>query len=174
MSKKENALHMKVGKIFQEVFKERLDFELVRDKACGGNQRVPLFYVSEKSRECEFCNVDLMVLKKNGIRIIAEIEESNRKPTQVCGKFLTSALARYYIHETKSNKPIKMNETVTFIQIVGTSRLVKDKTCKPKQWKVLEESLNRVLPLKGSRITEYKLFNADELSELTSFIEKIT
>jgi hypothetical protein len=80
----------------------------------------------------------MLVLKEGKIKMIVEIEESNVKPTQVCGKFLTSALSKYYIHETQNNQPIEMDEKVTFIQILDTSRLVRGKTKKLKQWKQLE------------------------------------
>jgi hypothetical protein len=174
MSNIDSVLHLTIGRFFKNLFKTRDDYELVMDRACGGNQRIPLFYLPEKSRESEYCNVDLMVLKRNKIRIIVEIEESNKKPTQVCGKFLTSALAQYYIHKSKNDEPIEMDDSVVFIQIVGTSKLAKDKTQKFKQWKALEESISKITPLKNSRITEYRLFNADQLDELSSFIRKIT
>jgi hypothetical protein len=147
---------------------------LIRDEACGGDQRIPLFYDTRKSRETEYCNVDLLVLKGNKIKAIIEIEESNVKPTQICGKFLTSALARYYIHDNERNEPVEMNDSVAFIQIVDTSKLVKEKTSKFKQWKALEESINRIIPLKNSKITKYRLFSTDELDKLTSFIKEIT
>jgi hypothetical protein len=140
-------------------------------RACGGNQRIPLFYDREKSRETEYCNVDLLVLKENKIKAI-EIEESNVKPTQTCGKFLTSALARYYIHENKENEPVEMNNYVAFIQIVDTSKLKKN-SAKPKQWKALERSIQGILPLRNSRITSYMLITKDELDGLAPLLKQI-
>jgi hypothetical protein len=67
-----------------------------------------------------------------------------------------------------------MDDSVTFIQIVDTSKLVKDRTSKFKQWKTLEESINRIIPLKNSKITKYRLFGIDEPDKLTSFIKEIT
>jgi hypothetical protein len=46
------------------------------------------------------------------------------KPTQICGKLLTSALSRFYIHESHGERPVEMAENVLFIQIVDMSRLV--------------------------------------------------
>jgi hypothetical protein len=106
--------------------------------------------------------------------MIVEIEESNVKPTQICGKFLTSALSKYYIHDTKRNEPIEMDDSVSFVQIVDTSKLVKDKTSKFKQWKALEESINRTIPIKNSRIVSYKLLSTDELDRLPLLIEEMT
>jgi hypothetical protein len=153
-------MHVAIGNAFEKILPKSC--RLIRDEACGGKQRIPLFSTLEKSRKTEFCNVDLLVLKANKIKIIVEIEESNVKPTQICGKFLTSALAQCYIHESGKNKPIEMDDSVTFIQIVDTSKLVKDKTAKFNQWKGLEKSINRILPLKDSRITTYKLFYGSE------------
>ncbi|GAH34490.1 unnamed protein product, partial [marine sediment metagenome] len=84
------------------------------------------------------------------------------------GKFLTSALTRYYIHETEKGL-IGMHDSVTFIQIVGTSRL-KRLSVKPEQWKNLEASIRNILPLKDSNIREYRLFTDLELKELVNHI----
>ena len=147
---------------------------LIRDEACGGDQRIPLFDDEKKSRETEYCNVDLLILKDNKVKIIVEIEESNVKPTQICGKFLTSALSKYYIHDSKRNEPVEMANSVSFIQIVDTSKLVRSKTAKFNQWKALEESINRILPLNDSKITSYRLLSTHGLDDITSIIKKLT
>jgi len=123
-----------------------------------------------KHVQTKYCNVDLLVIQDGKVRVIVEIEESDVKPTQVCGKFLTSALARYYIHETEEN-PIGMHESVTFIQVVDTSDL-KAMSMKPYQWKNLEASIRNILPLKDSNIKEYRLFTDLELKELVNHIRK--
>ena len=92
-------MHVSIGDLIENSLGERA--QLVRDQACGGNQQIPLFCSNEKSNKTEYCNVDLLVIQDGKIRVIIEIEESDVKPTQICGKFLTSALARYYIHETE-------------------------------------------------------------------------
>ena len=171
--KEANIIHKKVGRAFQELVSKYPNLTLLQDPACDGRQHIPLFCNPVKSRENEFCNVDMMVLKQDRIRLIIEIEESNVKPTQVCGKFLTSALAKYFIHNSKDNRPIEMDENVTFIQILDTSKLVKEKTKKILQWKLLETSINNVLPLKNSGITTYRILTTDELSELDQLIEKV-
>jgi hypothetical protein len=173
MKSNPHSIHEKIGDIIQKALPP--DHILLRDEACGGEQRLPLFYIPKKSRGTEYCDVDLLVLKDDKIRIIVEIEESNVKPTQICGKFLTSAMSNYYIHDSKNNEPIEMSDSVTFIQIVDTSKLVKDKTSKFDQWKALEESINKILPLKNnSKITSYKLLNTDQVDDLTLLITEIT
>lgn len=172
MGKKLSLIHKKIGDIFENSLPPH--YKLIRDEACGGKQRIPLFYIAEKSRKTEYCNVDLLVLKENKIKIIVEIEESNIKPTQICGKFLTSALSRYYIHNSISNKPVEMDGSVAFIQIVETSKLVKNRTAKPDQWKALEESINEIIPLKNSNTSSYRLLTTDELDKLPSLVKEIT
>lgn len=81
-----NQLHLRIGEILEKTLGNKKGIVLLRDAACGGNQHIPLFCTSARSRETEYCNVDLMILKNNKIKVILEIEESNVKPTQVCGK----------------------------------------------------------------------------------------
>jgi hypothetical protein len=173
MPKEANIIHKKIGRAFQEFVSQYSNLTLLRDPACEGKQHIPLVCNPIKSREAEFCNVDMMVLKNDKIKLIVEIEESNVKPTQVCGKLLTSALAKYYIHNSKNNRPIEMDESVTFLQILDTSKLVKEKTKKTMQWRQLESSINSVLPLKNSRIATYKILTTDELSGLDQLIKEI-
>ena len=169
MVKKVHPLHKAIADKLRSIFPPH---SLVRDEACGGDQRIPLFYDKEKSRATEYCNVDMLVLKDNRVRAIIEIEESNVKPTQMCGKFLTSALARYYIHENKENKPVEMYDYVAFIQIVDSSKLKKN-SAKRKQWRALERSIQSLLPLRNSRITSYMLVTRDELDRLIPLFREI-
>ena len=155
-----HSLHKTVGDLIEDSLSP--DCKLIRDVTCGGNQQIPLFYTKEKSRKTEYCNVDLIVIRENKIKIIVEIEESNVKPTQTCGKFLTSALTNYYIHSSNHDVPIGMHNSVIFIQIVDTSKLKEDKTSKYEQWENLERSINNIIPLKDSKIKQYRLFYGDE------------
>lgn len=130
--------------------------KIIKDPACGGEQNVPLFCSEDKSNKTEYCNVDLLILKDDKIRVIIEIEETDIKPIQICGKFLTSALSRYFIHECKNNVPVGMSDSVSFIQILNTARL-KAGAAKIGQWENLEKSIMNILPIEGSKIRKYKL-----------------
>ena len=166
-----HELHVSIGDFIENSLSSGC--QLVRDMACvyagSVKQQIPLFCSAEKSNKTKYCNVDLLVIRDGTIRVIVEIEESNVKPTQICGKFLTSVFARYYIHNSEGNVPIGMHDFVTFIQVVGTSKL-KRLSVKPEQWKNLESSIINILPIKDSNIKEYRLFTDGELNELVDYI----
>ena len=177
MSKNSHPLHYVVGDLFKNNLSSSC--KLVRDEACGGNQHISLFCSKEKSRATWYCDVDLLVIRDGTIRMIVEIEESDVGPNRVYGKFLTPALAQYYIHESENDVPIGMHDSVTLIQILDTSNLKEDKTSKFEQWKNLEKSIEDILPVKGSRINEYRIFygsksyfETNECKELISHIKK--
>jgi len=65
----------------------------------------------------------------------------------------------YFIHESEVDAPIGMSDSVLFIQILNRSRL-KPATAKPDQGENLQESIRKILPIKGSKITEYRLLYA--------------
>ena len=150
----EHPLHKAVGECIDS--HKFPNCKIIKDPACGGQQNVPLFCSKDKSNETEYYNVDLLVLKDNRIQTIIEIEETDITPTQICGKFLASALSFYLIHESENNVPVGMGDSVSFIQILNMSRL-KEGTAKPDQWENLEESIMNTLPIKGSKIRKYKL-----------------
>ncbi len=149
----EHQLHKIVGEFINS--DKFPDCMIKKDPACGGNHNVPLFYSRNKSNKTEYCDVDLLILKDNKIRVIIEIEETAARPTQVCGKFLTSALSSYFIHKSENNTPIAMSDKVTFIQILKAPQSKKSSI--PTQWKNLEDSVNKRLPLKESNIRKYIL-----------------
>lgn len=151
-----NNLHQAVGSIISG--KNFPNCEIIMDKACGGKQSVPLFSTKSKTNMTEYCNVDILILQEGKIKVIIEIDESDIKPTQICGKFLTSALSNYYIHQSKKDIPIGKSDSVLFIQILGTSNLIIDKTSKIEQFRNIEESIQKVLPISDSHISKYSLF----------------
>jgi hypothetical protein len=174
-----HPLHKIIGDIVQpNIFP---NCTIIKDKACSEKtQRIPLFNSTVKKRATKYCDVDLLIIKDNKIRVIVEIEEANLKPTQICGKFLTSALSSYFIHKDFNDTPIDMNDSVTFIQILDKTRL-KDASYKPEQGKKLEESIDNILPIKDSKIKKYKLIyggisdftnrDSPEVSEFITWIK---
>jgi len=141
-----------MGKIIKDNFSE--EFFVILDQACGGKQNIPLFSSRKKTRSTEICDVDILILKNGKIKVIFEIEESDVGPTQVCGKFLTSALSSYHI--SRDNKTYAMDKSVLFLQILDTSKLKSDKTKKVKQWENIEKSIKRVIPIDKNRTNGWR------------------
>jgi len=154
--KKQHPLHKVIGEIIRE--SEFPNCTVIKDPACGGKQNIPLFSIDKKSNKTEYCNVDLLILKDSRIRVIVEIEEVDVTPIQIFGKFLASALSRYFIHKTGEDEPIGMADSVSFIQILDVSRLIQNKTAKFSQWKNIEESIRNIVPVRDSRIKHCKIF----------------
>ena len=100
--------------------------------------------------------MDILIAKGIKVKAIIEIEESDVTPNQICGKFLTSALASYY---SDGKGPLQdLNSPIAFIQVVDKSKLKVYKTKKLKQWENLEKALRRLLPVGNSQINVYKIF----------------
>jgi hypothetical protein len=159
-----HILHEKIGREISS----KIDGVLL-DSACGGSHVLPLFKSTAKSNKTEFCDVDILILKDNEVKVIIEIEEANIKPTQICGKYLTSALSRYYIYE---DKVIPMAKDVLFIQVLDTVKL-KPTSSKIAQWKNIEEEIIKIIPIKGSAITRYRLFGLNVKDSMDSAIDEI-
>lgn len=155
-------LHKTIGDIISNAF---LSYEVVKDPACGGDQLVSLFCNDLKSRGTKYADVDIIILKDGRVKVIIEIEESDIKPVQICGKFLVSALSKYFIHDKYG--AVEMDDSVLFLQILDSSKLKIDKTSKLEQFKNIEKSIQSIIPIKNSRIDNYRLFSGD----VSEFVE---
>lgn len=148
----EHKLHRLIG---ETIFNANLkDCFILRDTACGGNHALPLFCCEDRSNKTEFGDGDVLIIKNNKTKVIVEIEEANTKPTQICGKLLTSALSSFCIY---GKETIEMDNNTLFIQILDNSKL-KGNSSKEGQWNNLEKAISNIVPIKGSKIKKYKLF----------------
>lgn len=127
---------------------------LIVDDAANGKQHIPLYLTENICREHRLCCVDAMILVDDQVRLLVEIEESNVKPTQVAGKFLTSALAGHYVHR-KEERSIQTLEGISFLQVVSAAKFKKNSK-KKAQLALLAEAIQNELPL-GS-VSRYELF----------------
>ncbi|MGB4655540.1 MAG: hypothetical protein ACOXZ9_08380 [Bacteroidales bacterium] len=173
-AKNNHPLHHEIGKHLVNELKNFDNIKVVRDPACGGEQHIPLFLKEEKTSDNRLCQVDLMILKNNEIRVIMEIEESNIKPTQILGKLFASTISKYYIHKTEKNI-INMADDVCFIQVLDT-KVLKEQTKKIEQWKNIEKTIKNVLkklnyPVKTYKIFYGKLSDKELLEDITQFIK---
>jgi hypothetical protein len=150
-----HSLHAAVGALIAETVKGLPECTIVGDPACGGNQNIPLFCDRKKANSTEYCDVDIIILKEKTARVIIEIEETKVTPVQIFGKFLASALSSYFIHPKWGS--LEMGDSLLFIQILDASKL-KQKGSKKMQWNRMQQSIRTIIPIKGSRISDYSLF----------------
>ena len=145
--------------------------ELIRDAACGGKQHLPLFVGPTKGFDTRMCDVDLIIVSENQVRVIVEIEESGFLPTKICGKFLQSAIATHCIHNSLPVPALPYGNHVLFVQVLDGSKVHMQGTRKVLQSKLIERQISGMLPLKGSSITDYRQFfvqGVDDLAGLKS------
>ncbi|MDR3001894.1 MAG: hypothetical protein LBU89_11595 [Fibromonadaceae bacterium] len=149
-----HPLHEKVGD-FLKKFAKKNDFEIRLDPACDpkGGQHIPLF-CGPKALTTRLCCVDAMLLKDGKVAVVIEIEESNIKPTQICGKYLTTALSSIYNHENDGEIFLKP-KSVNFIQILDTSS-----PHKKLQFENIKDMIESNLGSRGS-IKKYDIIGID-------------
>jgi hypothetical protein len=142
--------------------------DLYCDPACDDSpmQRLPLFR-GDPSRSTALCNVDLLVIKDDTVRAIIEIEESVSKPTTICGKFLTSALAD---RARLDLVVIPFSELALFVQVIDTHKLPPHSK-KPAQYVHLKSVIQSVLPTLSSCVKQYQLFCVAGQADDTSLDE---
>ncbi len=145
-----SPLHRRVGGLLTEWCAPA---HLVLDTACGGDHRVPLFMGDQKGFENKVCDVDALIVRDRQVRIIVEIEESNIKPTQICGKFLTSALASFYSYR---DRKCALRE-VTFVQVLSSAALDPERTRKRLQAEQIAGRLQEFCRAEPNPISEYML-----------------
>jgi hypothetical protein len=150
-----HPLHLAVaGEVQRHITGSR---ELIRDRACGGAQYLPLFIGAVKRRDTRMCNVDLLILSNRRVSVIIEIEESGFLPTKICGKFLQSALATHFIHKSQPEAAIPLSDRLLFVQVLDGSKCLKPGTRKHLQAQLIEREIRNMLPLKGSVVADYRL-----------------
>lgn len=172
-NKDSHLLHKKIGNRFQD--NDFPNCKIVKSSECGREQKIPLFCSNITKKNTKYCEVDLLFIKNNKIKVILEIEESGITPIKIFGKFLTSALSSIYFYK---NSIHEMDNSVVFIQIVCTK--LKDKHSKREQLTNIKNSIQNIIPVQGSKIERYKLFcgsnsdfDKDKLNEIVDFIQGV-
>src|SRR5579862_4308056 len=98
----DHPLHKKIGDIVKLIEDEIPNTKVVLDTACGGTQHVQLFCKAVACCETRLCKVDILVLYNDLFRVILEIEESDIRPVNICGKASVSSLATHFIDKNTS------------------------------------------------------------------------
>jgi hypothetical protein len=153
--------------------------EIILSGECDGNHNIPLFIsmLGEKGNDIELCNVDAIIKINETIRIIIEIEESGFLPTKICGKYLTSNLAKYY--QYKKEPPIVLDSSnLIFIQVLDIQKQSEDKE---KQFKHIETAIKNLIDVAEDNkfehgcIKDYYIvpINAKQIKTLYQINEKV-
>ena len=167
-----HKFHELVGEKVSSAVKNIGGYSILLDTACGGDHRLSLFRSVEASLKTRFCDADILVIKDGKVMAIIEIEESNVKPNHICGKYLSSALSKYYC----KNKLVEKCEihSCAFIQILCQES--KDGSKKREQWELVEDAINGVVPVADSSIRSYKLFTLNtskpNFEEFITYLKK--
>jgi hypothetical protein len=143
---KNHPVHSGIAGVLRHIIKKSTEkIELKLSPECTGEHNLPLYIkepeAGETKSENELCNVDAMILKDNNISIIIEIEESGFLPTKICGKYLTSNLARIYKYKDIESIEIN-NASILFIQVVD---IQEQGNVKQKQFEHIETAINNLL-----------------------------
>jgi len=148
---------------------------------CGGNHNLPLFIRNDTNdttgNATELCNVDAIIKTSDAIGIIIEIEESGYLPTKICGKYLTSNLAKYYQYKKIDYIPFD-SLNISFIQIIDMRKQSKEKE---EQFRHIEKAIKNLINVaeKGGFehgcIKEYNivLINAKKINGLMEINNEI-
>lgn len=136
-------LHKEIGDIISERLGSKC--EILKDPACARSgeiaQNIPLFMGQDKGRESQLCKVDMIIIKDTEIKAIIEIEESNVKPMQILGKYLTSVFADSFIHDVYKDKIIRKSDGALFLQILNSKTCLKSGSKKTEQWDIIKNKL---------------------------------
>lgn len=150
----EHKLHQVVGNIVTHSFGEKVKLDYACCNSMDFKQQLPLFSSEDTSRETQLCKVDMLIVSENKVRVVIEIEESGRIPTKICGKFLTTGLAKLY-------KPYKGNalllaSPLLFIQVLSSEGLPV-KSSIPNQLCNIEMAMRKISNVDGRQMY-YLLF----------------
>jgi hypothetical protein len=124
-------------------------------------QRLPLFTDATLTKQDLYCNVDLLVLRENEVRVVLEVDETGYSPTKICGKFLATALCKRFRHPRLAPEPVPLSVRTLFVQIIPCPDKSLPRSRKSAQVLSLERSIRAVLPIHGSTVSEYLLLSGN-------------
>jgi hypothetical protein len=165
-----HPLHKKVGCLLNKLKAGNIDVFL--DEACGicngkSKQQISLFTGIAKNSKDRLCKVDAMIAKDGFCKVVVEIEESGTfPPTQICGKYLTTALSTRYLKD--SEKVELKKDGVFFLQIIDAKKLM---DVKKDQLKSIAKFIN---DNKCGCVKRYELLLVENDADCDKIIDLIT
>ena len=152
---KNHPLRDAVAAILEKRLSELSDESVELVKADHSEARIPLYFVDETGRTASYCNVDLLILKDDRIKIILEIDEAGVDPIRICGNYLTSTFSQFHFHrERDGGRRVAMGDSVAFFQIINAPRLG---AYEDDRLIAIEKAI-RSNSTRDSQITEYQIF----------------
>ena len=169
----EHKLHQVVGEIVTGSFRENVKFDYACCKNMDSRQQLPLFSSEDTSRETQLCKVDMLIVAENKVKVVIEIEESGRIPTKICGKFLTTGLAKLY--KPHKGNALPLASPLLFIQVLS-SKGIPEKSSIPNQLRNIERAMRKISNVDDRQmyyllfVGEPNTFESKHGAELTSKI----
>jgi len=149
-----SPLHRQIGRVVSLL--DAPGVTIVLSSLCGGGQCIPLFCNDVVGNDTKFCEIDIGIVVNDRLKVIIEIEETDKTPVRLCGKAVASALASDYIYE---GKRFPKADTVWFVQIVNTMT-EEANTIEPSkipQLRFLMPAIQHLLDCAGIRM-RYQIF----------------
>lgn len=153
----EHKLHQVVGKIITRNFGKYAKLDYACCKSEDFKRQLPLFSSEETSRETQLCKVDIILVSEDKVKVVIEIEESGRIPTKICGKFLTTGLAKLY--KPHKGSILLLASPLLFIQVLSSKGIPK-KSSIPNQLHNIEMAMRKINNVDGRQMY-YLLFAGD-------------
>jgi len=154
-----HLLHKKVADCVESLISQNPDLSIIKDPACGGSNNIPFFLSEDAHNDTEITNVDFIVVKAGKIRLVCEIEESDKTPIRTFGKVFTVVGASYY--KLNGKMTTTLDTGGIFLQILSSAKL-KPFSKKEKQGIKIKEAVNKIIKSnKNSWIKDYCLIYGD-------------
>lgn len=144
-----HELHFAIGELLKNI--KLPQTQVLLDGACGGHRHIRLYGEEPPTGGTCLVWVDAAIVLAGEIRIVLEIEESNIRPLNFCGKFLATALSHYH-NGPYGRFPIASE--VLFIQIFE-KRQNSEGWSKYKQCLYLEREIKERILTGQTRIKDY-------------------
>jgi hypothetical protein len=171
----EHKLHQVVGDIVVRNFGEKVKLDFACCKSSDSRKQLPLFSSEDTSRETQLCKVDMLIVSENKVKVVLEIEESGRIPTKICGKFLTTGLAKLY--KPHKGNALLLASPLLFIQVLSSAG-IPDKSSIPNQLCNIERAMRKISNVDGRQmyyllfVGEPNTFESKQEAELIGRIEE--
>lgn len=151
-----HELHKAVANILVNEFKEKVRLDYACCENVQSRQQLPLYLDKPESRRTQICKVDIIIIADNEVKVIVEIEESGMIPTKICGKYLTSGMAKYY--RPSKGIGIKLANPLLFVQVLNSMKIPKKNSAIEEQWNNIKQAVQRIRKIHNRSVNYILLY----------------